>query len=231
MTTRLCRNTTALSMFFCILGCTPNTGDDPTGEVQTGEAIPTVPLYETTTISLWDEPCECTPHLTLSDETVEDFCRLPGAGGTDSFATSSCSMSTTFQLEEDTTGLAPNGQGTLVVNMSHLGEVGETSTYQISIDVAFRGEGGIIDTRSFIFCEEVLVPGQLPGLPGVMFCAGGTPYTSESEVAEFPCLFEAGKTYQVEISVYGQVQASSAQPDWGGEITFALDVNSVRVEF
>lgn len=237
MSTRFWKIVSTMLAGLGLFGC-PESGSQHAGEVSSGEATQVVPLYETTSLVLWDEPCYCAPFTSAMGGTGEDYCRLPSGdetaaslgfalaapGGTDAAPTSSCSISTTFQLEEDTTGLSPNAGGMLVVDLSHWGAVGEAYTYQIFFEVRFRGESGTIDTRTFVYCQEHEVE-------GVTFCWGGEPYSEGSETVEISHLFEAGRSYSVEISVFGEVYASSLDANAGGEIMVNLDVTSLRVEF
>jgi hypothetical protein len=239
MSTRFRMAAAVLNVILLLTGCTLESDDQSAGEVEEGQAVQVVPLYETTNIILWDDPCTCTPTSTLLSGIAQDYCRLPGEGGTnasigfelnapkgtDSIASSSCAVSATFQLEDDTTGISPTGRGFLIINLRHEGVVTDADNYQISLDVTFRGETGGIETRNITFCEETRTPGGV-------FCAGGEPYSADDDfLVEFPYTFEAGRIYQVEISAFGVLSASSLQAAWGGEITFILNVTNVQVEF
>jgi hypothetical protein len=205
------------------------------GEVQTGEAVQTVPLYEDTALTLWDD-CSCEPTFTPPG-TAQAACSLPNAQQPDPFigyemtvpkgstgsAITICRMALTFFLEEDTTNLMPNRGGTLVCDFSHTAAIGDSFNYVITIAVRLNGEVATIEEREFNFA-------QLPPFLGSDEPIG-TPYSAGNKQVRFAHMFEAGRTYQAEIEVSGTLLGDVGDPTCGGQITFGLDVDDLRIEF
>jgi len=243
-------------MVFCVIvfllalqgGCPPpdpggsDDTDDLTGQVQTGDPVQTVPLYQTTTLTLWDD-CTCEPGPTVfPPATGQYICTLPDTQhpqpfigfdisapkGSEGTVVGQCQMWMLFLLEEDTTGLVPSQPGTVVLDLSHTAAIGDAFNYGITITVKFSGESGTIEEREFIYCEQ-LVYGLIPELGPVFQC--DQPYAAGNEQIRFDHTFQAGSTYGIEIEVASNLGASPGQPTWGGQITFNLDVNDLRIEF
>lgn len=236
----------ALTWALIILaGCPTAAPKDPegyTGEVEIGDATQIVPLYVDTALTLWDD-CTCSYPIALPPGTADIACSTPGQvqnnafiglelgapQGSDGSGVVFCSLFLTFMMDDDTTGLIPRHQGTVICDLSHNGTV-DAFNYDIIIKVSLLGEFGTIDTQEFRFCE-VSVTGFLPELGEVISC--DQPYASGSEQVQFDHLFEAGQHYQLGIDVSGNLGASSGQQVsfWGGNITFGLDVDNVQIQF
>jgi hypothetical protein len=132
-------------------------------------------------------------------------------------------MFLTFCLEEDYTGDIPSRAGTLTCDFTHTASVGDASDYVIGITVRLNSGIETIGEREFIFSA-------IPNLD-----VEQQAYSPGSEHAHFDHTFLSGSdfAYQVEIEVSGTLLGGDPVylPNSGGEITFSLQVDDLRIEF
>jgi hypothetical protein len=112
--------------------------------------------------------------------------------------------------------------GKIACDCTHLGTLGNADGYTITIELELR------DTQS----GQTIAPcKQYCKYTNATTTVCNNPYQAGSERLEVQAEITSGVTYIYELIVSTQILASSADPAWGGTVTFDLQVDDIQVVF
>jgi hypothetical protein len=185
-------------------------------------------------------------HAELSDSQGEESLGLgyeiSAPPNTESFAMEICGIRAEFRVEPDPT-LSPDAiqavLGSVVLDVQHLGMVGDSRNYEMAIVLSVSG-GDPMQTleNEVIYCLA----------DEFMYCWWDTPYIDVCRYEEAGCnepyragaeelrvtdiMFQAGRTYHVDLEITGWISAIVGQPEQGGRIEFDfLEIDDPQILF